>query len=222
MLAGRDPGVGYLLSDMAEDAAGLLDCLGIGSAHVVGISMGGMIAQTLAINHSERLRSLCSIMSNTGDPTVGQPTHEAIAALLQPPPQDKQGAIDFAMNIWRVIGSPAYPFDAEATRELVEAAYDRCHDPDGVARQAAAILASGDRTAALGDVRVPTLVIHGDSDPLVDVSGGRATAAAIPGAQLLIIEGMGHDLPVQLYDRVLDAVIAHFSGSKDRPAGAAS
>jgi pimeloyl-ACP methyl ester carboxylesterase len=220
LLEGRQPEMAYTLADMADDGAGLLEHLGIEAAHAVGISMGGMIAQTLAINHPGRLLSLCSIMSNTGDRTVGQPTAEAVTALLQPPPKDREEAIDFAIRIWEIIGSPAYPFDAKSERERVGDAYDRCHDPDGVARQAAAILAGGDRTEALGSVGVPTLVIHGDSDTLIDVSGGEATARAIPGAQLLIIEGMGHDLPSQLDDRLLGAILANVSTADGATRGA--
>jgi pimeloyl-ACP methyl ester carboxylesterase len=220
LLGGRDPGVAYTLSDMADDAVGLLDHLGIEAAHVVGISMGGMIAQTFAIKHPGRLLSLCSIMSNTGDRSVGQPTAGAVAALLQPPPEDRAGAIDFAIRIWEVIGSPAYPFDVETERNRVGEAYDRSHDPDGVARQAAAILAASDRTDALGSVAVPTLVIHGDSDTLIDVSGGKATARAIPGAQLLVIEGMGHDLPPELYDPMIDAILANIEAADEATKGA--
>jgi pimeloyl-ACP methyl ester carboxylesterase len=209
LLEGRNSEMPYSLGDMADDAVGLLDHLGLEAAHVVGISMGGMIAQTVAINHPGRVLSLCSIMSNTGDHAVGQPTAEAVAALLQPPPKDRKEAIDFAIRIWQVIGSPAYPFDVELERQRVADAYDRSHDPEGVARQAAAILTAGDRTEALHAVRVPTLVIHGDSDTLVDVSGGEATARAIPGARLLILEGMGHDLPPELADRLLTAILEH-------------
>lgn len=214
LLGGLEVGVPYTLADMADDAAGLLGHLGIESAHVVGISMGGMIAQALAIYHPDRVRSLCSIMSNTGNRAVGQPSVEAVAALLQLPPNGREEVIEFGLGIWRVIGSPAYPSDPEVERERIGKAYDRSHDPDGVARQAAAIITAEDRTDALKGVRVPTLVIHGDSDPLVDVSGGIATARAIPDAQLLVIEGMGHDLPVQLYDRIVDAILAHVAAAE--------
>jgi len=207
LLEGRSPQMPYSLGDMADDAVGLLDHLGFEAAHVVGISMGGMIAQTIAIHHPARALSLCSIMSNTGDHTVGQPTAEAVAALLQPPPQGRAEAIDSAIRIWQVIGSPAYPFDVDLERQRVADAYDRSHDPEGVARQVAAILTASDRTEGLHAVRVPSLVIHGDSDTLVDVSGGEATAGAIPGAKLLILEGMGHDLPPELADRLLAAIL---------------
>jgi pimeloyl-ACP methyl ester carboxylesterase len=180
-----------------------------------------MIAQELAIKHPDRVRSLCSIMSNTGSRSVGQPSASAVAALLQPPPKGRDEAIEFGLGIWRVIGSPAYPSDPDLERERIGAAYDRSHDPDGVARQAAAIITAEDRTDGLKGVRVPTLVIHGDSDLLVDVSGGIATAAAIPDAQLLVIEGMGHDLPVQLYDRLVDAILAHVVAAEASPQGKA-
>jgi len=221
-LGGRDPNVGYGLADMADDAAALLEHLGVESAHVVGISMGGMIAQVLAINHAPRVRTLCSIMSTTGDHAVGQPSAAAVTTMLRGAPETRAAAIDYAVEMFGVIGSPGYPSDEELDRERFAAAYDRDHDPDGVARQLGAILTSGDRTEALHQVSVPTLVIHGDSDPLVDVSGGEATARAIPGARLLLIEGMGHDLPAQLYDRLLDAILTHVSAADDMTATGAS
>jgi pimeloyl-ACP methyl ester carboxylesterase len=160
-------------------------------------------------------------MSNTGDRSVGQPSPAAVAALLQPPPGDRAAAIEFGIGIWTIIGSPAYPSDPALERERIGAAYDRSHDPDGVARQGVAILTAPDRTLGLRKVSVPTLVIHGDSDALVDVSGGRATADAIPGAHLHIIEGMGHDLPVQLYEPLLDTILAHLAAVDAASAGTA-
>jgi pimeloyl-ACP methyl ester carboxylesterase len=206
---GSDPNVTYLLADMADDAAGLLDHLGVERAHVVGISMGGMIAQELAIRHPERLLSLCSMMSTTGDPGVGQPSPAAVAALIASSPLTREESMESAVAMSAIIGSPAYPSDPEVDRERAGAAFDRCSDPDGVARHLGAVLMSPDRTLGLGAVTVPTLVIHGDSDPLVNPSGGEATAKAIPGAELLIVEGMGHDLPVQLNRRLIGAVVAH-------------
>jgi pimeloyl-ACP methyl ester carboxylesterase len=200
----------YTLSDMAADAAGLLDALGIESAHVVGASMGGMIAQTFAIEHPTRTRTLVSIMSTTGDQTVGQPTPESIAALLAPPPATRDEAIEAGLKIWRIIGSPGYPFDEQAVRERAAASYDRSFNPAGTARQIAAIMSQPDRTAALGEVRVPALVIHGEADPLVAPSGGKATAAAIPGARLKLVPGMGHDLPRDLHGEFVQEFAALF------------
>jgi pimeloyl-ACP methyl ester carboxylesterase len=197
----------YQLEDMADDAAGLLHGLGVDAAHVVGASMGGMIAQTLAIRHPEKVRSLCSIMSTTGDRSVGQPRPEAMGALLAPPPQNREEAMERAVTVNRVIGSPSYPADEAAVKERARRAWDRDHDPEGVARQLLAIMAQADRTRPLRDLRVPTLVVHGEADPLVDVTGGRATAAAIPGARLVVIPGMGHDLPVELWPQIVSAIV---------------
>jgi pimeloyl-ACP methyl ester carboxylesterase len=199
----------YLLSDMAADAAGLLDALGLESAHVVGVSMGGMIAQSLAIHDPGKVRTLISIMSTTGDRTVGQPHQEAMAALMVPPPESKQEAVELSLKTWRVIGSPGFPFREDRIAAKAAAAYDRAFHPAGVARQLVAIVASPDRTPQLRQLEVPTLVIHGESDPLVDPSGGQATAAAVPGATLWTIPGMGHDLPVELFADLADRIAAH-------------
>jgi pimeloyl-ACP methyl ester carboxylesterase len=193
---------------MARDAAGLLDALNLESAHVVGASMGGMIAQALAIEHPGRVRTLTSIMSTTGDPSVGGPSQEALGVLLAPPARDRAEAIERTVSTYRVIGSPGYEFDEPALRERAGRAFDRAYDPAGVGRQLLAVLASGDRTPRLRELRVPTLVIHGADDPLVAVSGGRATAAAIPGAELLELDGMGHDLPQALWPLITDRVVA--------------
>ncbi len=196
----------YVLEDMAADAAGLLDQLEIEAAHVVGVSMGGMIGQQLAISRPERVLSLVSIMSTTGDRSVGQPLPSAIPALIGPMPTDREGYARRSAELFKLIGSPAYPPDEQYLLDRAAESYDRCHHPAGFVRQLAAIWASPDRTDALGDVRVPTLVIHGEADPLITVSGGRATAEAVPGAQLLEVPGMGHDLPRELWPRFVDAI----------------
>ena len=196
----------YTLDAMADDCAGLLDHLGVQAAHVVGVSQGGMIAQTLAIRHPERVLSLVSIMSSTGDRAVGQPHPDALPTLLTSGPADREGFAESAVQVFRVIGSPGFDADEEKLRELARASFDRGYHPEGTARQLLAILASGDRTEALRRLDVPTVVIHGTDDALIDVSGGKATAAAIPGARLELIEGMGHDLPRKLWPRFVDLI----------------
>ena len=205
-LSGDTSSASYTLSDMAGDSVGLLNALGLDSAHIVGASMGGMIAQTIAIEHPSCVRSLTSIMSTTGDPTVGQATQEALGALLAAPATSRQEAVDRAVSIFRVIGSPGFELDEPELREWAGLAYDRADDPLGVARQLLAIIASGDRTASLRSLHVPTLVLHGADDPLVNVSGGRATADAIPDAELLIFDGMGHDLPRALWPEITSRI----------------
>ncbi len=208
VMGGDHSRVAYRLADMAEDTAGLLDALGLDGAHLVGASMGGMIAQTLAIRHPERVRSLTSIMSTTGDPAVGAPAEAALGALLAPPATDRESAVQRAVDTYRVIGSPGFEFDEHGLRERAGLSFDRAYNPAGVARQLAAILASPDRTADLARVAVPTLVVHGEQDALIDVSGGRATAAAIPGAELLVVDGMGHDLPRAVWPELVDRITA--------------
>lgn len=206
ILGGDHATVPYLLADLAEDAVGLLDALGIERAHVVGASMGGMIVQEMAIKHQDRLLSLCSIMSTTGDREVGQASPEAMTALLSPPGGNREDAIARSMTVQRTISSPGYPPADEWLRERATLGYDRAFRPAGSARQLAAIIGSPDRTAALGAVTVPTVVLHGEQDPLVNVSGGKATAAAIPGARLVLFPGMGHDLPEALFGPFADAI----------------
>ncbi|HZQ26196.1 MAG TPA: alpha/beta hydrolase [Acidimicrobiales bacterium] len=196
----------YLLSDMAADAAGLLDALGIEAAHIVGASMGGMIAQTFAIAYPERTLSLCSIMSTTGQTEVGQPRPEIAPLLISPGPRTKEEAMDRWVETTRAIGSQGLPQDWERVRATAAAAWDRCVYPIGFVRQLIAIIASGDRTAQLANLDVPTVVIHGTDDTLVDPSGGRATADAIPGAELVVVDGMGHDLPPSSWPQVVDVI----------------
>jgi pimeloyl-ACP methyl ester carboxylesterase len=206
VLAGDGSSAPYKLSDMAADAAALLTELGIDRAHVVGASMGGMIVQELLIRHSDRLLSACSIMSTTGDPAVGHSTPEAMAALQAPAPQTAEEAGEASVNAAKAIGSPGFPLDEDKARARGVAAFERSRRPMGFLRQFAAIIASGDRTEGLRTVKVPTLVIHGEADPLLDVSGGKATAAAIPDSRLLIIPGMGHDLPPGAWPEIVDAI----------------
>ena len=208
-LMGDTRSASYTLNDMADDAVGLLDRLGIDSAHVVGASMGGMIGQTMAICHPTRVRSLVSIMSTTGDRRVGRARLVVLRFLMRPVPARRHRYIQRMVRTFRAIGSPGYPFEEERVRRLAAASYDRCFHPAGTARQLVAILASGDRTEALRGVRAPTLVIHGADDPLVSMSGGKATAAAIPGAELMVVPGMGHDLPEALWPTIVDASAAH-------------
>jgi pimeloyl-ACP methyl ester carboxylesterase len=199
----------YRVADMATDAAGLIEALGVAPAHVVGVSMGGMIVQQLAIDRPDLVRSLCSIMSTTGDPSVGRPSDAAMQVLLTPPPTEREAFCDHEVETWKVIGSPGFPFDEGEVRRRAAASFDRSFYPEGVGRQLAAITASPDRTQALGSVRAPTLVVHGEDDALIDVTGGRATAAAVPGAELLLIPGMGHSLPPEVWDQVVDAIAAN-------------
>jgi pimeloyl-ACP methyl ester carboxylesterase len=216
MLLGRRSTAPYLLRDIADDAFGLMDHLGIDSAHLVGASMGGMIVQTAAIERPERVRSLVSIMSTTGNRRVGHPHFRTYGVLLGKPPKGREAAIERAISTFKVIGSPGYPFDEERVREISGRSYDRGHNPAGVARQLHAITASGDRTAALERLDLPATVIHGKSDPLVRPSGGRATAKAIPGARLKMISGMGHDLPQPLWETFAEEITATAARASER------
>lgn len=196
----------YTMAELALDAGAVLDAVGWKSAHVLGVSMGGMVAQQLAIAAPTRVRSLTSIMSTTGARDVGRPRPGIFHVLVQSPPADREKAAAHALTVARLIGSPAHPAPAEEILARARVAFDRAFDPRGVGRQFAAILGSPDRTPLLGSVRCPTLVVHGEQDPLVDISGGRATAVAVPGAESVLLEGMGHDLPRPLWPRILDAL----------------
>lgn len=202
--------VPYSLRDMADDGIALLDALGIEKAHVVGASMGGMIAQLMAIHHGDRLLSLTSVMSTTGNPRLPQAEKHAMEALTAPiPSMEEDALVDHGIHIAKNIGSPGYPFDPERQREKVLKSVRRSVYPPGLPRQLAAIIDDGDRRSRLAKVDVPTLVLHGEDDPLVKCEAGRETAACIPGAKLVTIPGWGHDLPVELIDRLADEVAAH-------------
>ncbi len=209
MMVGRRGSAPYLLRDMAQDTFGLMDYLGFESAHLVGASMGGMIAQAAAIERPERVRSLTSIMSTTGSRRVGHPSYKTFGLLLGKPPREREAAIERVVKTFRVIGSPGYPFEEERVREIAGRSFDRGHSQAGVARQVHAITASGDRTPGLRKLTIPALVIHGKNDVLVNPSGGRATAKAIPGARLTMIDGMGHDLPRQLWPVFVEEIAAN-------------
>jgi pimeloyl-ACP methyl ester carboxylesterase len=220
LMAGLPVPVPYRLDDMAADAFGLLDHLEIERAHVAGTSMGGMIAQTMAIRRPERVRSLASMLSTTGDRRVGTPKLRVWSVLMRRAPRDRDAYIAYFKRLFRMIGSPAYPADEKRIHERAGATYDRGHHPAGTARQLAAILASGSRTAGLRRLEVPTVVIHGRSDPLVPPRGGVATAKAIPNAELITIPGMGHDMPKELWPTFVDAIARNAARARERQAAA--
>ncbi|MBK6562249.1 MAG: alpha/beta hydrolase [Dehalococcoidia bacterium] len=199
----------YTLWDMADDAVGLLDHLQLERAHIVGASMGGMIVQAIAIRHPHRVISMTSIMSTTGNPNVGQATPAAMTALMAPPATSRDEAIERGKQSARIVGSPGYPAGDEVVAARIARDFDRCFYPIGVARQMLAVMATGDRSEALNTVTAPTLVIHGEDDPLVTLSGGQATAAAIPGARLVTFPGMGHDLPASLRAKFVEVIAGH-------------
>jgi pimeloyl-ACP methyl ester carboxylesterase len=196
----------YSMSDLARDAFALLDRLEIDRAHVVGVSMGGMIAQTMAVEEPARIRSLTSIMSTTGRRWVGWQHPRLFPSLLRPASPGREAYADGSVAMERLIGSPGYPRDEERTRQIAAETYDRGLSPRGTVRQMLAVLTQPDRTDRLREVAVPTLVIHGLADRMVHVSGGRATAAAVPGAELILVGGMGHDLPMELFGAFADAI----------------
>jgi pimeloyl-ACP methyl ester carboxylesterase len=207
---------GYTLSDMALDGLAVLDALGIDQANVMGVSLGGMVVQTMAIDHPERLRSLTSVMSTTGDPDVGQASDKARERLFAKPARSRDEYVAGHLAGLRIWGSPGKVDEVEHTAAAGRA-YDRAFRPEGVAAQMGAVIAGGSRTEALGRVEVPTLVIHGSADQLIDPSGGRRTADAIPGARFVEIEGMGHDYPEVFWDRWVGLVAEHALGRADEP-----
>lgn len=204
----------YRLGDMADDAVAVLDALQWPAAHVVGVSLGGMIAQTIAIRHPDRVRSLTSIMS-TPSPRIGRARTRAMLALAPRRLRNRDQMAQRMVKVFRIIGSPGYPLDEDWVREIARRCYDRANDAGGVLRQLAAINASGDRRPALGGVRVPTLVLHGEADPLVRLAGGRATAAAVPGSRLVTYPRMGHDMPSELWPDIIEQ-ICRIAAPKER------
>jgi pimeloyl-ACP methyl ester carboxylesterase len=208
-MAGLPIAAPYLLGDMADDAFGLLDHLGVERGHVVGVSMGGMIAQAMAIRRPERVTSLASVMSTTGERRTGRPKLRLWGILFRRAPREREEYVEYFVRVYHMIGSPSFPVDEDRLRELAAATYDRGHNPAGTGRQLAAIMASGDRTPQLRLLTVPTVVIHGTDDALVPFSGGKATARAIPNADFVGIPGMGHDLPRQVWPRIIDTVVAN-------------
>jgi pimeloyl-ACP methyl ester carboxylesterase len=210
MMRGERPAVPYTVEDMADDSVGLLDALGVGRAHFCGFSMGALIVQTIALRHPARVAGIISIAGSTGNPELPQGKPAALAALLAPSPPGREAAIEHSVAMYRTIAGPGFPFDEAWTRALLTRAYDRSHYPPGFLRKLAAVVVAGNRKAALANVTAPTLVIHGADDPLVPVACGKDTAAAIPGAELLVIDGMGHDLPHGgAWPRIVAAITGH-------------
>ncbi|MHA1671968.1 MAG: alpha/beta fold hydrolase [Promethearchaeota archaeon] len=198
----------YLLKDMANDAVGLLEYLDIEKAHICGSSMGGMIAQTIAINHPSRVLSLTSIMSTTGDPELPQTKPIALKFIMTPAPKERGAYIEHLVEIWRNLWGSKFPYDEERIRKKAAMSFDRSFYPQGKARQNVAIIASGDRTEQLTSVKLLALIIHGKEDPLIPHEGAIATSKAILGAELMLVEGMGHGLPHEIFPQMVDAIVA--------------
>ncbi len=203
---GRPVRAAYSLDDMAGDTTGLMSALGIERGHVLGASMGGMIAQAMAVRHPRRVLSLTSALSSTGNPRLPLPTWAATRTLMRRPPRTREAFADYSVRLWRTIGSPGYPFDEAYVRERSARIFDRGLTGGGTLRQMVAILHHGDRRPDLARLALPTLVIHGLEDPLVPVEAGRDTARSIPGAELMLLEGVGHTLPREVWPRVVDAI----------------
>jgi pimeloyl-ACP methyl ester carboxylesterase len=205
-LQGRPVTAPYTMEDMADDAVGLLDALNLDTAHFVGASMGGMIVQTLGWRHRDRVGSLTSVMSTTGDPSLPPATPEALGVLFRPPAKTREEFVENAIEAWKVIGGSGFTPDETRVRRRSESCWDRSYAPDGIARQMCAILAQGNRAPHLEKLDVPFLVIHGTDDPLIPQTGGEATAAAVPGAELILIDGMGHDMPRETWGTIVEAI----------------
>ena len=216
VLSGQIPPA-YTIDDMADDAAAILDALEIAPAHIVGASMGGFIVQSLATRHPEKVLSLTSFMSDLGGEDVSRAGPEVVGLLLKPPPRDREGLIEHGVELSRVLWGPRY-FDEERSRRTRTEAVDRAVAIEGTARQFGAVAVRPSRRAALGSLKVPALVIHGDADPLVPFENGKRTAAAIPGARLLVLPEVGHDLPPAFYETVADAIAAVASSREAAPA----
>jgi pimeloyl-ACP methyl ester carboxylesterase len=215
-MRGESVSAPYTLEDMADDAVGLLDALDLPKAHICGMSMGGMIAQTIAIRHPLRVHSLVSIYSSTGNPELPQPEPEAMEVLMEAPPVEREAYVDYIVRTLRVISGSGFTFDEEYHRRLAQELFDRAFYPQGTGRQLMAVMAQENRKTALASLTVPTLVIHGSDDPLVPLACGQDTADAIPGAELLVIEGMGHDLPPGSgWPQTLNAIVAHIGKTKN-------
>jgi pimeloyl-ACP methyl ester carboxylesterase len=210
ILKGEKVSPPYTLDDMADDAVGLLDALGIQRAHICGMSMGGMIAQTIMIRHPSRVLSLISIYSTTGNPGLPKPKPEALQVFLTPPPSDREGYIEYQLKGHKTLSGTGFPIDEKWVRKIMAQSYDRCFYPQGTGRQLLAILTQIDRRSALALVKAPTLVIHGTEDPLIPVEGGKDTANAIPGSELILIRGMGHDIPHGgAWPQIVEAITTH-------------
>ena len=207
VVQGKNVNLPYTLDDMADDAAGLLQALGIPAAHVVGASMGGAIAQLFAIRHPRQVLTLTSIMSSTGNPDLPQPAPEMMALLVKPVPDEREARVQQTLETSRTLSGPGFEFDEAARREMIELSLDRDPDRTGQGRQMLAITSAGSHKEALANIKVPTLVIHGDADPLVPIAGGYDTAEAISGAKMLVIEGMGHSMPEGAWPRMIDSIV---------------
>ena len=216
LFMGREVVIPYYMEDMADDAAGLLDALNIDKAHICGMSMGGYIAQTLVLRNPSRALSLTSIYSHPGSNGAFLPSQEVMAAFMTPAPEEKEKYIQYMLKFLKMTYGSGLPFDEEFHREVAGRSFDRSFCPGGMARQYLAILSQKDRAAALGGLTVPSLIIHGDEDPLVPMAGGKATADAIPGSEFKIIRGMGHVLPnVNAYwSDIMHAMIDHMGKVK--------